>query len=174
VDLRNAADRYGISSTANPKAAAGGLDGLGSSYAAELLGSTLSIGGEAYTLLPPDQKNAAANAMITLPSGTYSTLNILGTAVRGNQTAVKFTVHYQDGTSTDFLQSLSDWRTPQHYIGEMAAKEMTYKRDSHGLQVTGPYYAYSYMLSLNASKVLQSVTLPPTSDVTVLAITVQE
>ena len=57
---------------------------------------------------------------IALPAGNDSTVNLLATAVNGNQVNQTFVVTYTDGTTTSFTQSLSDWYTPQKLCGRIA------------------------------------------------------
>ena len=56
---------------------------------------------------------------VTLTQGLFSSLVLLGTAVEGNQASQTLIVNYTDGTSTKFVQSFSDWFTPQKYHGEI-------------------------------------------------------
>ena len=64
---------------------------------------------------------------IPLPAGNDSAVNLLATAVGGNQLNQTFVVTYTDGTTSSFTQSLSDWFTPQNYAGESKALTMPYR-----------------------------------------------
>ena len=151
----------------------GGFDNAGYSYSSGLLGSSLSYNGVSYTFGTPGTANAVATGTVTLPSGSYSTLNFLGAAVNGNQPSQTFTLTYTDGTTSTFTQSVSDWARPQKYPGESIALSMPYRLGSDGSQQTayGPFYVYAYSVPVNPAKILKSLTLPSTRNVVVLAIT---
>lgn len=148
-----------------------GLDTYGNAYDSALLNLSIAAGGVPFLLLPPSVPNAVANADIALPVGAYSTLNILGTAVRGNQPNAKITVHYQDGSSTVVTQSFSDWHTPQHYPREITAAQMPSRLKYNGTSIAGPFYLYAYSLPLNPAKHVRSVSLPATRSVVAFGIT---
>ncbi len=112
----------------------------------------------------------AAGQSIALPAGQYSQLKILATAVNGNQASQTFTVHYSDGSSSTFTQSISDWYTPQHYAGESVAVASAYRNASGGGTDSRTFDVYGYALTLDSSKTVTSITLPNNSHVAVLAI----
>ena len=60
----------------------------------------------------------SATQLSPCPPETTPALNLLGTAVNGNQPNQIFVVTYSDGSTTTFTQSVSDWATPQKYAGE--------------------------------------------------------
>jgi hypothetical protein len=170
VSLTSAANVYGIfangSSVSN-----GGLDNYSYAYSANLLGSSLTVGGIPFTLASAGAADAVANTKVTLPAGSYSTLYFLATAVDGNQTSQKFTVTYTDGTTTVATQSLSDWGAPQSYSGESTASTMAYRVTPSGGTQSQNWYLYEYSIALNSAKTVQSVTLPSNRMVVVLAMT---
>ena len=73
-----------------------------------------------------------SGATIALPAGNDSTLNLLATAINGNQTNQTFIVNYTDGSSSSFTQSMSDWYTPPNYAGESQALAMAYRLTPSG------------------------------------------
>jgi len=148
----------------------GGLDNDGYAYSSTELGTSLSWNGSTFTFAAANSADAYSNETITLPSGSYSTLNILATAVNGNQTSQTFTVTYTDGTTTTITQSLSDWDTPQSYSGESIAKAMTYRNTSSGGESTGTFDLYGYSFAINSAKTLKSITLPSNRNVVVLGV----
>ena len=111
-----------------------------------------------------------SSATIALPAGNDSTVNLLATAVNGNQPNQTFIVNYTDGTSSSFTQSLSDWYTPQNYAGESQALNMAYRIAPSGATSNGPVYLYGYSFAINSAKTVQSITLPNNRNVVVLAI----
>jgi predicted alpha-1,2-mannosidase len=172
VDLSASFNRTGIVADGSTFAADGGLDGVGNAYSANLLGNSLSAGGYSFALGAAGGNNVvqAAGQTLTLPSGSYSTLAFLATAVNGNQADQTFTVTYTDGTSDTFTQSLSDWHTPQGYDGESIAAAMSYRDVHDGSQHTGVYDLYLYSFSLNPNKTVAGATLPNNGRVEIFAI----
>jgi hypothetical protein len=169
VSLSGADNLYGITTngTAVPN---GGLDGSGYTYSANLLGSSLAWNGSTFTFGAANSADAASSKTIALPAGNYTTLNLLGTGVNGNQTNQTFTVTYSDGTTSTFTQSLSDWFNPQGYTGESIVSTMGYRVSITGATSPGPVYLYGYSFALNSAKAVSSLTLPNNINVTVLAI----
>jgi subtilase family serine protease len=115
---------------------------------------------------------SAEGQTIPLPSGNFSSLQMLGTGVNGNQTAQPFTVTYTDGSTTTVTQSLSDWQNPQNYPGELEALNMAYVDDLYtGGRVPAATYLYGYSFPLDETKTVASVTLPSNANVEVFAMT---
>ena len=153
----------------------GGLDNDGYAYSANLLGTSITTLGVPFTLGNPGSPDAVANGTIALPPGNFATLEVLGTAVNGNQCDQVFTVTYTDGTTSTFKRSVSDWYTPQRYSGETTASVMPYRITPGGApSADGPFYLYGYKFSLNSAKTVKSITLPHNRDVVALAITVSQ
>lgn len=169
VNLSSIYNRSGI--VTDGSTFTGGLDGLGNSYSANLLGSTVTVNGLSFTLGPANEPDVVSSTTIPLPSGQYSTLAVLATGVNGDQTSQSFVVNYSDGTSTTIVQSLSDWYTPQSYSGEHVAVTMAYRDTSAGTKDNRTFYVYSYSFAINNSKSVSSVTLPNNGNVMILALT---
>ncbi len=170
VSLTAADKLYGIG-TPGTAVTGGGIDGNGNAYAGTLLGTSLTSGGVTYTLSAAGAKSATTASTITLPAGNYTTLSFLGTGVNGNHLNQVFKVTYTDGTTTSFTQSLSDWALgPQGYAGESPATTMPSFISSSGTTGTGTRYLYAYSFALNGAKTVQSLTLPATTNVVVLAV----
>src|SRR5262249_20245644 len=117
VNLSAVDNVHGLVNNGTP-VSGGGLDGLGYAYSETLTGTSVTWGGATFTLGASGTANAVSSATVTLPQGNYSSVMLLGTGVRGNQANQKFVVTYTDGTTSSFVQSLSDWHTPQSYAGE--------------------------------------------------------
>jgi hypothetical protein len=148
----------------------GGLDGGGRSYSANLLGPVQSPSGNGFSFGPANAPDAVTSATIPLPTGQYSSIALLATAVNGNQTNQTFTVSYTDGTSSTFTQNLSDWCTPQNYPGESKAVAMTYRDNSNATRDTRAMALYGYTFNLASGKVVSSISLPRNRNVVVLAV----
>jgi hypothetical protein len=174
VSLSGSYNRAGIVSDGSHFG--GGLDGSGHALSANLLGPSVNWSGFNFTLGPTGSNDviSATGQTISLPSGSYSALAFLADAVNGNQAGQTFTVHYTDGTSQTFTQSVSDWATPQNYAGESRAVTMSYRDNANGTRDTRTLYVYGYQVALNPSKQVQSITLPYDSNLEVLAMTLAQ
>ena len=91
------------------------------------------------------------------------------TGVQGNQSSQTITVNYTDGTSAHFVQSFSDWSTPQNFPGEVEVFAMSYRNSANGSKDLSTFNLYAYEFALDPTKTVQSVTLPTNPDVVVLA-----
>lgn len=167
-------NRAGIYTDGTPftNPATGGIDGGGYAYSASVLTGSQTWSNTLFAFGPANVTNviSAAGQVIALPSGNYSALRLLATAVQGNQPSQTFFVTYSDGTSTSFSQSLSDWHTPQSYVGESKAVTMGYRTFSDGTKPGGTFYLYGYSFALNSAKQVQSFQLPGNAKVIVTAI----
>ena len=150
-----------------------GLDDDGYAYSKTLIGTSLSWAGSTFTLGAAGIADAMSSTTIALPAGNDSTVNLLATAVNGDQPNQTFVVTYTDGTTTSFTQSLSDWWSgPQSYAGESEVSTMAYRIAPSGATSTGPVYLYGYSFAINSAKTVQSITLPDNRNVVVLAVDV--
>jgi hypothetical protein len=155
------------------KVTGGGLDGDGNVYSQDFFTAGVTWSGQSFQIryvVEPGEVSAARASTLTLPTGQYYAVTLLATGVNGNQVNQAFTVTYSDGTTSLVHQSLSDWKTPQHYLGEAIAVSMPYRLTIDGTTHTGPYYLYAYTLPLDHSKTAVSVTLPNNHNVAVLAL----
>jgi len=171
VSLSSLFNRAGIYS--DSRTFSGGLDGGGYAYSANLLGGALSWNSTVFSLGPVNAADAvtAAGQTITLPSGQYTTLLLLATAVNGNQNNQTFTVTYTDNSTAVFTQNVSDWYSPQNYAAESIVATMPYRNTSSGGKDNRTFYLYGYSFTLNQTKTVKSLTLPSNSSVIVLALT---
>lgn len=151
----------------------GGLDGVGSAYSANLLGPRPSLRNVLFNLGPANFNNVIVGGgqTIPLPAGQYTTLQILGTAINGNQLNQTFTVTYTDNSITVISQSLSDWYTPQNYAGESIIAPTWYRDQSNGTKDLRTFYLYDYALTLNQTKSVKSIRVPNNGSVMILAMT---
>jgi IPT/TIG domain len=172
VNLGSSFNLAGIVSDGSTFSSTGGLDGGGAALSANLLGTSVSAGGNTFTIGAAGSNNvvSAAGQTIVLPSGNYASLQFLATAVNGNQANQKFTVTYTDGTTKTFTQSISDWFTPQNYAGESKAVTMPYRDLYNGTKDSRTFYVYLYSFALDPTKTIKSITLPNQGNVKILAI----
>jgi len=150
----------------------GGLDGNGYAYSKNLLGTSISWAGSTFALGAAAIPDAVSNAPIALPAGNFTTLNILGVGVNGNQPNQTFVVTYTGGSTTTITQSLSDWYTPQNYAGESVVKKMAYRVSPTGVAQSGPTYVYGYSFAIDSSQTVASITLPANRNVVILGVAV--
>ena len=184
IPLSSSFNTTGIYTDGATFSSSGGLDTGGNALSANLLdtasdwtsGSQDVWNGRSFTLGTagsPDVVSAAAVSgkpqTIPLSQGNYTQLLLLADGVNGAQNGLTFTANYTDGTSSTFTQSFSDWAAPHSYAGESIAVSMPYRDGSNGGTGAGPFYVYGYSFSLNASKTLESITLPIDSNLEILA-----
>ncbi|HTW64055.1 MAG TPA: protease pro-enzyme activation domain-containing protein [Bryobacteraceae bacterium] len=147
----------------------GGLDGGGRAYSANLLGTVQNVNGVVFNLAPANVPGAVSGSSVPLPAGQYAAITLLATAVNGSQAAQRFTVTYTDGSTSTFIQNLSDWCTPQNYPGESLAVPMSYRDNSNGTRDTRSLALYAYTFNLTSGKTAKSIALPNNRNVVVLA-----
>jgi hypothetical protein len=147
----------------------GGLDGAGKAYSAAQLGGSVTVAGTTFSLGAADVADALSNATLPLPAGNFGQLQILATAANGSQVGPSWTVTYTDGSTTVITQSVSDWWRSPAYSGESLAAHLTHAVLPTGAALTGSFNLYAYSLAIDASKTVQSLTLPATRNVIVLA-----
>jgi hypothetical protein len=173
VDLSSAYNLNGIY-TDGSTYSTGGLDGDGYSYSANLLGATRVMNGVLFDFGPANQLDAIGSSgqVIPVTQGKYTALGLLATGIEGAQNSEVFTVTYTDGSTSKFSRSLSDWFTPSNFPGEFESVAMAYRNFDNGTKDNRQFNLYAYKLPLNATKTVQSITLPADADVVVLAATV--
>ena len=174
VSLSSAFNRAAIYTDGSTFSGSGGADGGGNAYSASLLGPALSWDGCLFTMGSANANDsiACSGQTLTLPSGQFSSLQILASANGGAQTAQQFLITYTDGTTSTFIQSLSDWTAPQNFPGETVAAQTAYQNTSGGTKDTvsqGIVYGYSF--GLNNTKTVKSIKLPDDGGVLVFAMT---
>lgn len=147
----------------------GGMDTQSYAYSGNLIGSSITWSGTTFKLGAPGAPDALGGGSFALPSGSFSTLQILGAAVQGNHVKQVFVVTYTDGTTDSFSQSMSDWTSPQKYPGEATAMTMPYRVRLQGQTLNGPVYVYGYSFPINPAKTVASVTPPNNRDIVLLS-----
>jgi len=172
VDLSSEFNLNGIYQDGT-KYSTGGIDGLGDSYSANLLTTSRVLDNVLFDFGPADELDAVGSSgqSVSLPEGQFSGLMLLATGVNGNQESEALTVNYTDGTSTKFVQSFSDWFTPQKFLHEAEGVAMAYRNLDGGTKDKRTFNLYAYRFVLDPAKVVESITLPNDADVAVLAAT---
>jgi hypothetical protein len=148
-----------------------GLDNNGYAYSANLLGVVQTYNNLSFTFGSPNVANVVSGAAtIPLPSGSYSTLSLLATAVNGPQSNQVFTVTYSDGSTSTFTQSLNNWRPGPTFPGETVVISTSYRDVWNGTTSTGTFDLFGYSFALNPAKTVSSLTLPSNPNVIVVAV----
>jgi hypothetical protein len=172
VSLNGAANVYAIVNIGSAVPGTG-VDLHEYAYPAQQLGSQVSWAGSTFTFGTPGTLNGIESKTLALPSGNYSALNMLATAVNGDKLNMPFTVTYSDGTTTTFYQSLSDWCNPvSSYAGQTSVVTTSVRVTPTGGEQTASCHVYAYSFALNSAKKPVSLTLPPSyvNNVVVLAV----
>jgi MSHA biogenesis protein MshQ len=151
----------------------GGLDNDGNAYSENLAGSSVAWNGVTYPLGGATSASAVSSTTISLPAGSYASLNVLGAAVNGAQTGT-FTVTYTDASTSTFTQPMSDWCVQSNYSGESVVLSMAYRTGQGGavgpIGCPDPVDIYGYTFTLNSGKTVSSLTLPSNRNIVVLAL----
>ena len=172
VDLASVMTLYAFAEIGT-KPIAGGLDGAGNAYTAlepAEVGASLDWSGATFALLGAGVPSAVANTTLALPQNSYSALEILATGVNGGAREQKLSVHYTDNSTDTFVQSFSDWKHPESYVGEALASAAPNRVISTGKTQAGATNLYGYAFPVNPAKTVESLTLPSTKDVALLAL----
>jgi hypothetical protein len=169
VSLTSEANIYGIANNGTA-VTNGGLDYSGNAYSETLIGTSVTWNGSTFTFGAAGKADGARVVTIPLPAGKFGTINVLGTAVNGNQPGQTFVVTYTDGSSTTITQSMSDWLTPQNYAGESIVLTMPYRLTASGAQTAGNTYLYGYSLPINSAKTVATLTPPDNWNTAIMAI----
>jgi hypothetical protein len=146
------------------------LDGVGYALSAATLPSPLLWNGSTFNLGPANAPDAVTSKAVPV-TGRFGRLDVLATAVNGNQVNQVFTVKYTDGSESTFAQSISDWYVPQQYPSESIALSVPYRVTSIGSKDVARFNLYGYSFPLADNKTVSSVVLPNNPHVVVLAMT---
>ena len=100
-----------------------------------------------FNIAPTGANNViqATGQTITLPSGSYSAIELLATGVNGNQ--AQSDVHgelHRRHLDRPLRQSLSDWYTPQGLRGRVGRGGDGYRNTSSGGRDSGTFDVYGY------------------------------
>jgi hypothetical protein len=161
-----------------------GMDGDGFGYSSNLLTPNRILSGVQFNFGAASSTNCAgsgqpactndavsgAGQTITLPTNqqsTYTSLQLLATAINGPILSQTITVTYTDGSTSQFSQNFSDWCScssstpgPGQQPGESFAVVMPYRNEATGAQDNRPFNLYGYTFVLNSNKTVKSFTLP--------------
>jgi hypothetical protein len=182
VSLSSYYTQIGI--TVDSSSTAGNLDGANDSYSYNALGDTglVTWNTAVFQLGNPGSNDVvvATGQTITLPSGSYTGIEILGTAVGGVNQGGVFTVNYSGSAYDKDTLGMSDWLAGYNGAGTTAPGEATVLDMSYNNTYTGGAevktntgtgtYLYGYVIPTNPAETLTSLVLPNDSDMKILAI----
>ncbi len=169
VPLTSFYNVYGIY-TDGTSYSTGGFDAGGSAYSSNLLGTSVTWNNITFPLGPTNAPDAVSSTTISLPPGRYTGLAMLGALVNNATPPTgTFVVTYTDGTTSSTTQSLSDWVYPLNYAGETNVTCVPYRNESNGTKDGHLTCVYGYQITLDNSRIVQSVTLPANRDIVMLA-----
>jgi alpha-L-fucosidase 2 len=173
VDLSALYTVDGVSSAA--ATTDGNFDGSGYTYPAEEMPSPgLFVNGDVAWKFPgyaDGQRNAVvpSGQTLTVPSGTYQALHVLGAGVGGNASGT-LTLRYSDGSSGTATLALSDWgRAPA--FGERVGVYTSHRHGPLGDDPL-PVRMWHQRVAVDATRTLTSVVLPSASHMRIVALTV--
>jgi YVTN family beta-propeller protein len=167
--ISSAFNTYGLA-TLGHASTNGRLDGHGYAYDAALLPNGFTGAGQQFTTGPADQVDAVRNSTIALPPRNRLGITVLAAAVNGNQLNQTFVVTYQDGSTSSFQQSVSDWNQPRSYPNESIARDTACRVTPTGVPQDGVWDVYAYRFLTDPNRQIVSLTLPENRDVVVFAV----
>jgi hypothetical protein len=171
VDLSSTYNVTGIYNDGSSFPDSAGLDGGGYAFSEQLLGFEQVGDGVVFKLGPPGAPDVVSGKTIALPPGKFTSLKVLAAGVNGEQEMQTFRVSYDDGSSSSFSQSLSDWAMPSNFPGESVAFTLPYRIGSDGSKDSRSFYGYAYSFDLDSNKSVRSISLPSNDNVLVFAMT---
>ena len=166
VSLTPVANRVAITANGIPVS---GLANDGYAFSSALSPSSVQFGGQTFVIGNANTSDAVAATTVPLPTGSFSALTILATKTYGGNASEIFVVNYTDGTSSSYVQGMSDWGLSSAYPGESIAYPMAYRVMPSGATQTGPWNLYGYTFAINSAKTVKSLTLPADGNVVLFA-----
>jgi len=171
VDLASVYNVTGIYNDDSKFSPESGLDGDGSAFSEQLLGHEQVGDGVVFRLGPANAPDVVTGKTVVLPTGKFTSLKVLAVGVNGDQERQTFTVTYGDGTSSSFMQNLSDWAAPHNFSGESVAFGIPYRLVGDGSKDSRTFYGYAYSFDVDGTKTVRSLSLPSNPDVLVFSVT---
>ncbi len=147
----------------------GGFDNNGNAFSANALGSSIVWNGQTYSLGPANLPSAVSSSTIALPQGNFTQMTVIGAATTTGQTNQVITITYTDGTSVNDTFSLSSWTSPQNYPGENIVSTTPYRNTGSGGRTNGNVYLYGFIVPIDGTKVVKSLTLPNNRNIVLMA-----
>jgi predicted alpha-1,6-mannanase (GH76 family) len=175
VDLTSDYDHDGVATLAQTND--GNFDGLGWSYAANLLppAGPITLDGVSYEA--PSTAGADPNFVesagqpLAVPPGSYSVAHVLGAAHNGNVDTTA-TVVYTDGSTESVPLRLTDWASGPAF-GNAKEIAMPYRIRAGQGRDGPPVAIFGTTFALDATKTVRWIALPSDQRVEVYALTLE-
>jgi hypothetical protein len=175
VDLSSTFNHSGIWTDGSTLSAGQGIDGNGfDALSATLLGPFQVFNHATFNFGPPNASNliSCTGQTITLPSGSFSSLRLLGFGINVlTQASQAFRVDYTDGTHDTFSQGITNFQIRATFSGETDAVSMPFLNKFDGTKLIFSVYIHEYEFAVNPAKTVASFSLPNNTNVQVMAIT---
>ena len=175
VNLAGYFNQFGIA-TDGVAIPVGGIDGDGNALSGTLLGTSQTWNASTFTIAGTTTANnvnniiSAAGQTISFNPGKYASVKLLGLHVNITAGATDNIVeNYTDGTSQTIAQGFSDWYTYTAFTNQYKAVSMAYRDEPSGVKDNRTFNLFGYILAANASKTLQSITLPADNNLVIVA-----
>jgi predicted alpha-1,6-mannanase (GH76 family) len=155
----------------------GSIDGVGSVFASQWLGSALTVSGHAFTF--GSSASGAMNVLsangqsISLPSKPASAIHLVLFAVNGTQPNQTFTVHYSDDSNAAIARSVSDWVSASPGADEAYAVAAPARWSKTGLEY-GNFHIFVHTLPLDSTRTPTALSLPMNPNLKIFAATLSE
>jgi hypothetical protein len=119
-----------------------------------------------------DSVTGAGLGPISLPSGQFTELQLLGAGVEGTQAGQSVVVNYTDGSNTTISQSFGDW-FGSHCAdaGEAPALIPAYRLNPDGSDDNRSFYICLYNLAIDPTKTVSTLVLPNNRNVVIMTAT---
>lgn len=165
VDLDTAYNNDGVATLDAP--GQGDFDGTGLSFAADQLPAPgpVTLGGVTYQAPPTAGTSRnfvkSTGQAVTLPSGDYSSLHIVGAADNGSTGAASATavVTYTDGSTQTLPLELTGWANKTPDFGNAVALTTAYQLKAGTGKTTTKASLYETTLALTPGKQIRSLSL---------------
>lgn len=173
VDLSTQADVDAVSTDDAPQQ--GDIDGKGWSIPAQAIGASGPRTIDGTRFLVPSTSGTTKNAVslrgqrIYLPRHTYTGVDLLVTAVNGDQ-QVPFQIVYADGSTTTVDRGITDWASSAKY-GEETAFTADHRNRTTGTGDTRSVHIWKVSLPVTSAKKVVAITSPNQQNVKVFAVT---
>ncbi|MGW3623992.1 GH92 family glycosyl hydrolase [Streptomyces sp. NPDC000880] len=172
-DLRTQYDVDGVA-TADAKQQ-GNLDGKGWSFPAGQLPApgSRTVAGRAYRI--PETSGTTGNFLSLrgqrtyLAPGRYSALDLLVTAVNGDQ-QTEVTITYTDGTTSTAPLAVTDWASASPHFGEETALSTDTRYNVNGTADGRAVRIRHVALPVDKDRTVSSISSPPAANLKVFAI----
>jgi hypothetical protein len=159
----------GIYSPRSRYTAATSFDNDGYSYQTTTLSGSVVWNGLTFAIGPNNAPDAVANTTVPLPAGNFTNLYMLGAMVNNIAASQTFIVTYTDNSTFTFTQNMSDWFNVKGWPGESVVSCSEDRNYQDGTTQADAACLFGYQIPLDSTKTVQSVQLPGTRNIVMLA-----